>query len=156
MLKLTPAERSALRAEAHGLNPVVMIGESGLTESVMKEIASSLDAHGLIKVRVFGDDREARIEMYERICEELDAAPVQHIGKLLVLYRPKKETVKERSSKAGKGMREVTIVKASASGTKKPSVTKVMLKGNERVTAGGNIKRAKPRQTSTKKNSLNK
>ena len=156
MLKLTPAERSALRAEAHGLNPVVMIGESGLTESVMKEIAASLDAHGLIKVRVFGDDREARIAMYEQICAELDAAPVQHIGKLLVLYRPKKEAVKERSSKAGKGMREVTIVKASASGTKKPSVTKVMLKGNERVTAGGNIKRAKPRQTSTKKNSLNK
>lgn len=156
MLKLTPAERSALRAEAHGLNPVVMIGESGLTESVMKEIAASLDAHGLIKVRVFGDDREARIAMYEQICAELDAAPVQHIGKLLVLYRPKKETVKERSSKAGKGMREVTIVKASASGTKKPSVTKVMLKGNERVTAGGNIKRAKPRQTSSKKNALNK
>ena len=156
MLKLTPAERSALRAEAHGLNPVVMIGEAGLTESVMKEIAASLDAHGLIKVRVFGDDREARVAMYEQICEELDAAPVQHIGKLLVLYRPKKEAVKERSSKAGKGMREVTIVKASASGTKKPSVTKVMLKGNERVTAGGNIKRAKPRQTSTKKSALNK
>ena len=156
MLKLTPAERSALRAEAHGLNPVVMIGEAGLTESVMKEIAASLDAHGLIKVRVFGDDREARIAIYEQICEELDAAPVQHIGKLLVLYRPKKEVVKERSSKAGKGMREVTIVKASASGTKKPSVTKVMLKGNERVTAGGNIKRAKPRQTSTKKSALNK
>jgi len=74
MLKLTPAERSALRAEAHGLNPVVMIGEAGLTESVMKEIASSLDAHGLIKVRVFGDDREARVAMYEQICEELDAA----------------------------------------------------------------------------------
>ncbi|MEW6025097.1 MAG: ribosome assembly RNA-binding protein YhbY [Pseudomonadota bacterium] len=156
MLKLTPAERSALRAEAHGLNPVVMIGEAGLTESVMKEIAASLDAHGLIKVRVFGDDREARVAMYEQISAELDAAPVQHIGKLLVLYRPKKEAVKERSAKAGKGMREVTIVKASASGTKKPSVTKVMLKGNERVTAGGNIKRAKPRQTSSKKTSLNK
>ncbi|WP_305824692.1 ribosome assembly RNA-binding protein YhbY [Massilia brevitalea] len=155
MLKLTPAERSALRAEAHGLNPVVMIGEAGLTESVMKEIAASLDAHGLIKVRVFGDDREARVAMYEQISAELDAAPVQHIGKLLVLYRPKKEAVKERSAKAGKGMREVTIVKASASGTKKPSVTKVMLKGNERVTAGGNIKRAKPRQTSSKKTSLN-
>ena len=155
MLKLTPAERSALRAEAHGLNPVVMIGEAGLTESVMKEIAARLDAHGLIKVRVFGDDREARVAMYEQISAALDAAPVQHIGKLLVLYRPKKEAVKERSSKAGKGMREVTIVKASASGTKKPSVTKVMLKGNERVTAGGNIKRAKPRQTSSKKTSLN-
>ena len=156
MIRLTPAERSALRAEAHGLNPVVMIGEAGLTESVVKEIAASLDAHGLIKVRVFGDDREARVAMYEQICNDLEAAPVQHIGKLLVLYRPKKEAVKERSGKSGPGMREVTIVKASASGTKKPSVTKVMLKGNERVTAGGNIKRAKPRQTSSKKSSLNK
>jgi len=156
MIKLTPAERSALRAEAHGLNPVVMIGEAGLTESVMKEVAASLDAHGLIKVRVFGDDREARVAMYDQIANDLDAGQVQHIGKLLVLYRPKKETVKERSGKSGPGMREVTIVKASASGTKKPSVTKVMLKGNERVTAGGNIKRAKPRQTSSKKNSLNK
>jgi RNA-binding protein len=62
--------------------------------------------------------------------------------------------VKERSSKSGKGMREVTIVKPSPSGTKKPSVTKVLLKGNERVTQGGNIKRAKPRQASTKKNAL--
>jgi RNA-binding protein len=156
MIKLTTAERAALRAEAHGLNPVVMIGEAGLTESVMKEIASSLDAHGLIKVRVFGDDREARVAMYEQICADLEAAPVQHIGKLLVMYRPKKDAVKERSTKTGKGMREVTIVKASASGTKKPSVTKVMIKGNERVTAGGNIKRAKPRQASTKKNALNK
>ncbi|MET0265408.1 MAG: YhbY family RNA-binding protein [Duganella sp.] len=153
MIKLTPAERSALRAEAHGLNPVVMIGEAGLTESVVKEISASLDAHGLIKVRVFGDDREARIAMYDTICQELGAAPVQHIGKLFVLYRPKVETTKERSS-SGKGMREVTIVKPSASGTKRPSVTKVLLKGNERVTEGGNIKRAKPRQKSTKKSAL--
>lgn len=156
MQKLTPVERSALRAEAHGLKPVVIIGEAGLTPAVMKEIAASLDSHGLIKVRVFGDDREARVTMYDTICEELDAAPVQHIGKLLVIYRPKVEAVKERSSKAGKGMREVTIVKASASGTKRPSVTKVMIKGNERVTEGGTIKRAKPRQKSTKKSELGK
>lgn len=154
MIKLTPAERSALRAEAHGLNPVVMIGEAGLTEAVLKEISSSLDAHGLIKVRVFGDDREARIAMYEQICADLDAAPVQHIGKLLVLYRPKKDEAKERTAKAGKGLREVTIVKPSPSGTKKPTVTKVLLKGNERVTQGGNIKRAKARQTSSKKTAL--
>jgi putative YhbY family RNA-binding protein len=151
MLKLTPAERSALRSEAHGLSPVVMVGESGLTPAVLKEIDTSLNAHGLIKVRVFGDEREARIEIYETICRELDAAPIQHIGKLLVLYRPKKEETKERSAKRGKGLREVTIVKPSASGTKKPTVSRVVLKGNERVTAGGNIKRAKPRQTSSKK-----
>ncbi|SHH03050.1 ribosome assembly RNA-binding protein YhbY [Massilia sp. CF038] len=154
MQKLTPVERSALRAEAHGLKPVVIIGEAGLTPSVMKEISASLDSHGLIKVRVFGDDREMRTEIYENICTELQAHPVQHIGKLLVIYRPKKEVVKERSTKSGKGMREVTIVKASASGTKRPSVTKVMIKGNERVTEGGSIKRAKPRQKSTKKSVL--
>jgi RNA-binding protein len=154
MLKLTPAERSALRSEAHALNPVVLIGEAGLTPSVIKEIDASLNAHGLIKVRVFGDDRDARIEMYEVICEKLDAAPIQHIGKLLVLYRPKQEAQKERSEKRGKGLREVTIVKPSPSGTKRPTVTKVILKGNERVTAGGNIKRAKPRQTSNKKSAL--
>ena len=154
MLKLTPVERSALRAEAHALKPVVIIGEAGLTPSVIKEISASLDSHGLIKVRVFGDVREMRNEIYENICTELQAHPVQHIGKLLVIYRPKVEVAKERSSKSGKGMREVTIVKASASGTKRPSVTKVMIKGNERVTEGGSIKRAKPRQKSVKKGQL--
>jgi RNA-binding protein len=156
MIKLTPAERSALRAEAHGLKPVVMIGESGLTPSVTKEISASLDSHGLIKVRVHGDDREARAAIYDTICAELGAAPVQHIGKLLVLYRPKVDVVKEKSATRGKGMREVTIVKASASGTKRPTVTKVMIKGNERVTEGGTIKRAKPRQSSAKKSGLGK
>jgi putative YhbY family RNA-binding protein len=154
MLKLTPAERSALRSDAHALNPVVIIGEAGLTPAVLKEIDASLNAHGLIKVRVFGDDRDARVSMYETICEQLNAAPIQHIGKLLVLYRPKKEAVKERSDKRGKGLREVTIVKPSPSGTKRPTVKKVILKGNERVTAGGSIKRAKPRQTSSKKSAL--
>lgn len=151
MLKLTPAERSKLRAQAHALDPVVIIGDAGLTPAVTKEIDASLNAHGLIKVRVFGDDREARISIYETICEELDAAPVQHIGKLLVIYRPKKDKTKEADSKRGKGMREVVIVKPSASGTKRPTVTKVLLKGNERVTQGGLIKRAKKRQPSRKK-----
>jgi len=153
MLKLTPVERSALRSDAHALNPVVIIGEAGLTPSVLTEIETSLNAHGLIKVRVFGDDRDARTAMYETICEKLDAAPI-HIGKLLVIYRPKKEAPKERSEKRGKGLREVTIVKPSPSGTKRPTVQKVVLKGNERVTAGGSIKRAKPRQSSSKKSAL--
>jgi RNA-binding protein len=156
MLKLTPAERSELRSEAHGLSPVVMIGDAGLTPAVLKEIDASLNSHGLIKVRVFGDDRDARVQIYETVCSELGAAPIQHIGKLLVLYRPKKDEPKERSEKRGKGVREVTIVKPSPSGTKKPTVSKVILKGNERVTAGGNIKRAKARQSSIKKSSLEK
>lgn len=154
MLKLTPAERGDLRSQAHGLKPVVLIGDAGLTPAVMKEIDAGLNVHGLIKVRVFGDDRDARVGMYEAICAELGAAPIQHIGKLLVMYRPKKEDEKQRSDRKGPGMREVTIVKPSPSGTKRPSVTRVLLKGNERVTAGGNIKRAKPRQSSPKKSSL--
>jgi putative YhbY family RNA-binding protein len=152
MLKLTPAQRSDLRSQAHGLDPVVMIGDSGLTPAVMKEIDTSLNAHGLIKIRVLGDDRDARVAHYESICTDLGAAPVQHIGKLLVVYRPKKELAKEAKTTRGKGLREVVIVKTNP--TKKPTITKVMVKGNERVTAGGNIKRAKTRQTSKKKRAL--
>ncbi|MBS1186057.1 MAG: yhbY [Burkholderiaceae bacterium] len=156
MPTLTPAQRSALRSDAHALNPVVIVGESGLTPSVMKEIGLCLDAHGLIKIRVFGDDREARIAMYETICSELGAAPVQHIGKLLVIYRPKKETAKTPSASTGKGLRSVTVVKKAASAMQRPKVTKLTLKGNERLTEGGNVKRAKKRQISSKKSAQNK
>lgn len=152
MPKLTPAERSAMRAQAHALDPVVMIGDAGLTPAVEKEVSASLDAHGLIKVRVHGDDREERIRIYQTLCERLKAEPVQHIGKLLVLYRPKKETVKEKSAKRGPGLREVTIIKTNP--TKRPTVKKLLVKGNERVTQGGNIRKAKPRQTSKKKQAL--
>src|SRR3569833_3426190 len=146
MLKLTPAERSALRSEAHALHPVVMIGEAGLTPSVLKEIDVSLNAHGLIKVRVFGDERDDRIAIYEAVCEQLGAAPIQHIGKLLVFYRPKKEASKERSEKRGKGMREETIVTPRASGSKRPTETKEKKKENERETTNRTNKHAKPRQ----------
>ncbi len=88
-LTITPAQRKALKGEAHDLDPVVMVGGDGLTPAVIKEAKSAIGHHGLIKVRVFGDDREARIAIYEELCDKLDAAPVQHIGKLLVLWRPK-------------------------------------------------------------------
>ena len=84
---LTPAERKALKARAHALDPVVLVGDAGLTAAVMGEIDRSLTAHELIKVRVFGDDRLARLGMRERIVDELGAEPIQTIGKLLVLFR---------------------------------------------------------------------
>ncbi|QWE19455.1 YhbY family RNA-binding protein [Polynucleobacter corsicus] len=87
-LTITPAQRKSLKADAHGLSPVVMIGGDGLTPAVIKEAKSAISHHGLIKVRVFGDDREARIAIYEELCDKLGAAPVQHIGKLLVLWKP--------------------------------------------------------------------
>jgi putative YhbY family RNA-binding protein len=88
MLALTPAERRDLRAKAHRLHPVVSVGQHGLTPAVLHEIDVNLLAHELIKVRVFDDDRDARDALLARICAELEAAPVQHIGKLLVVWRP--------------------------------------------------------------------
>jgi RNA-binding protein len=76
-----------LRGLGHHLNPVVSIGNNGLTEQVMKEIELALNAHELIKIKVSGDDRALRIKMLEDICEKSGAAAVHHIGKQLVIYR---------------------------------------------------------------------
>jgi len=65
-----------------------MIGNAGLTESVLKEISQTLKIHELIKIRVLNDDRAQREVMLEAICTQLNAAPVQHIGKILVVYQP--------------------------------------------------------------------
>jgi len=88
-LTITPQQRKSLKADAHSLSPVVMVGGDGLTPAVIKEAKLAIDHHGLIKIRVFGDDRDARVAIYEELCDKLDAAPVQHIGKLLVLWKPK-------------------------------------------------------------------
>lgn len=88
-LTITPQQRKSLKADAHSLSPVVMVGGDGLTPAVIKEAKLAIDHHGLIKVRVFGDDRDVRVAIYEELCDKLDAAPVQHIGKLLVLWKPK-------------------------------------------------------------------
>ena len=88
MIKLNSKQTSHLRALGHALNPVVMIGNNGLTEQVLREIDISLKARELIKIKVFGDDREQRKQMLEDICGKLDAAPIHHIGKQLVIYRP--------------------------------------------------------------------
>jgi RNA-binding protein len=88
MLQLTSDERRTLRARAHGLNPVVSISQNGLSEGVLKEIDASLTSHELIKIRVYGDDRDIREGYLAEICEKLEAGAVQHIGKLLVIFRP--------------------------------------------------------------------
>jgi putative YhbY family RNA-binding protein len=88
MLEITVDQRRSLRSRAHVLKPVVSISQNGLSESVLKEIGVCLDSHELIKIRVYNDDREERERLISDICEQLDAAPVQHIGKLLVIWRP--------------------------------------------------------------------
>lgn len=88
MIELNPTQRKFLKALAHNLKPVVMIGNAGLSEAVLKEIGKSLAAHELIKIRVLNDDREAREAWLNAICEQVGCAPVQHIGKLLLVYKP--------------------------------------------------------------------
>ena len=95
-MKLNPKQISHLRGLAHNISPVVMIGNQGLTENILKEIEINLNAHELIKIKVAGDDREARKTMYLSICESTNAIPVHHIGKQLVIYRAS-ETIKEKN-----------------------------------------------------------
>lgn len=99
-LAISTAQRRELKAEAHSLNPVVTIADNGLSPSVLKEIDHSLNIHGLIKIRVVSDERELRETYLAEICHALGAAAVQHIGKLLVVWRPKLEVKVDKSGKA--------------------------------------------------------
>jgi putative YhbY family RNA-binding protein len=170
-LKVSPAQRADLRSQAHALKPVVLIGAEGLTDAVLAEIKVHLSAHELIKIRVFGDVREERVAIYDAICDTLNAAPIQHIGKLLVIWKPEAAapvskgagarsknalpTAREAAADTGKrgaAPRIVKVVKQSQSETvRRPKPQKVRVLGNERVTAGGTVKRAKKRQTGAKR-----
>ena len=150
-IQLTPAERREHRANAHHLDPVVLIGGDGLTAAVQKEIDAALKAHGLIKVRVFNDERAAREEMYQQLADALNAAPIQHIGKLLVLWRPIPAKEKAIDEDRMPGPRDVKVLKFSKRGGQRPEVKQLRVLGNQRLTPGGQIKRAKPKQKSVKK-----
>jgi RNA-binding protein len=165
-LKVSSDQRAELRSQAHALKPVVLVGAEGLTDAVLSEIKVHLGAHQLIKIRVFGDEREERVAIYEQICDKLSAAPIQHIGKLLVIWKPEstqpavktkrgalpsaREAAVETPGK-GRAPRVVKVVKPSEIPMRKPKAKAVVVRGNERVTQGGNIKRAKKRQTSAKR-----
>jgi len=150
-LHLTSAQRKDKRAEAHHLEPVVMVGNAGTTAAVVREVDAALRAHGLIKVRVALDERDAREAVLAALADELDAAPIQHIGKLIVLWRPipSKERV-EREDRMP-GPRVVKILKFSKSGNHRAQVKKVTVLGNMRLAAGGELKRARKRVSSVKK-----
>ena len=152
-IQLSPTQRKEQRALAHHLDPVVMIGSDGLTAAVKKEIEAALDAHGLIKVRVFSDDRAERAALYVALADELGAAPIQHIGKLLILWRPKPAKEREAAQDRMPGPRDVKVLKYSKRGGQRPEVRTLRVLGNQRLTPGGQIKRSKPRQTSVKKRS---
>jgi RNA-binding protein len=92
MSGLSPTRRRELKARAHALTPLVLIGGKGLSSSVLAEIDRGLKAHELIKVRVPGADRPGREAILEEICGRTGAQPVQHIGKILVLFRENRES----------------------------------------------------------------
>src|SRR3954467_1179998 len=132
MIQLTPAERKEKRGDAHHLDPVVMVGADGLTPAVLKEAEVAIRSHGLIKVRVFSDDRASREALLLELADKLDAAPVQHIGKLLVLWRPVAEdTPAQAPVERGAAPRTVKILKFSKSGHHRPQIKKVTVYGNE-------------------------
>ena len=153
-IQLTPAQRKEHRALAHHLEPVVMIGQDGLSAAVLRETDAALNAHGLIKVRVLGDDRTARDALFQSLADQLNAAPIQHIGKLLVLWRPQPTKEKTQDEDRKPGPRDFKVLKYSSRGGQRPQVKTVRVLGNQRLTSGGQIKRAKPKQTSVKKRQL--
>ena len=87
-VSLTPRERSHLKARAHALEPRVQVGHSGVTDAVAAEVDRALKAHELIKVKIIGDDRHERKEIADAIATRADAALVQSVGKVIVLWRP--------------------------------------------------------------------
>ena len=94
-ISLTPRARSRLKARAHALEPSVQIGQSGLTDRVVAEIDRALTAHQLIKVKIDAD-RDEREAIGDQICVKTDAAPVQRVGKVIVLWRPTEENEESR------------------------------------------------------------
>lgn len=154
-IQLTPAQRKEHRAQAHHLAPVVFIGNDGLTDAVTREADLALKAHGLIKIRVFSDDRVARDQMLQTLADSLNAAPIQHIGKLLILWRPVEEKSKTVDEERGAAPRDVKVLKFSSRGGQRPQVKTVRVLGNQRLTPGGTVKRAKTQQKSVKKSQSN-
>ena len=150
-IELTPAERKEHRAEAHHLDPVVMIGGEGLTPAVRKETDAALNAHGLIKIRVLEGERPAREAILQQLADELNAAPIQHIGKLLVLWRPKPKKERAEDEERMPGPKNVKVLKYSKRGGQRPEVRVVRVLGNQRLTPGGKLKKVQPKQKSVKK-----
>ena len=90
-LSLTSRERTRLKSRAHALEPIVQVGQGGVSDAVAVELDRALTAHVLIKVKIKGTDRVARHATAEEICSRTGAAAVQQVGKVLVLWRPKPE-----------------------------------------------------------------
>lgn len=149
-LTLTPAQRRTLRSQAHHLDAVVMVGQQGLGPAVLEEIDRALGAHGLIKIRTVEESRDQRQALLEQIADRMKAAAVQHIGKLLVLWRPPRQEPASPTVPDG-APRVVKLVTFSKSGNHRATVRKVTVRANERLSPGGLVKRKRVTRVSHKK-----
>jgi len=90
-MSLTSKERKAFKAQAHHLKPVILVGQNGITEGVIKETDGALQAHELIKVQIQGEDRDTRLQGAQGLADQLGAELVHHIGKVYILYRQRQD-----------------------------------------------------------------
>ncbi len=86
---LTPRQRADLKARAHALEPAVFVGKAGVQDAVVQEVDRALTSHELIKLKIGDSDRAAREAIAEILAERTDAAIVQRVGKIVVLWRPR-------------------------------------------------------------------
>ena len=155
---LTRDVRLSLRAPAHHLAPVVLLGANGLTVAVMKEIDRELKAHELIKVRVPTDDREEREAIYSQVADTLGAARVQMIGKLLIFWRPAEDETEEEASAriiaaaAAAARPEKAAAKTPAPSAKKKVASKKPGEKKQRKTEAP--RRARPKRTRKTKKAM--
>ncbi|MCH9756627.1 MAG: YhbY family RNA-binding protein [Gammaproteobacteria bacterium] len=85
------AVKKQLKAQAHHLNPVIIIGAKGLTPAVLDETNIALDAHELIKIKVNGADKAERLDITTSLCDALQAEFIQLIGHIAIVYRKNNE-----------------------------------------------------------------
>ena len=84
---ITTKERSSLKALAHNLTPVVIVGKEGLTSEVIKSVDSVLEARELIKIKILNNCPLSPRELMPVLCESVNAEPVQCIGSIVIIYR---------------------------------------------------------------------
>jgi len=87
--------KKQLKSQAHSLKPVIMVGQSGLTESVLKEIEIALDTHELIKIKVRAEKDERNV-IRDQIITDTKAELIQSIGQVVVIYRKKPQPKVEK------------------------------------------------------------
>jgi len=152
-------QRRELKARSHTLRPVVMISDEGLSPNVLAEIERSLKSHELIKVRISGADREERNTMLAAMCSHTGAMPIQHIGKIVVIYRenPKKDPPRTSRPRRPLPRKPATTSRFKAEGNErksfatrfatssKPGFSRGFNRSDESITGPGSYKKPRTR-----------